>query len=127
MRQTAERRASIVHQVDWVRLGINERSTLARTLAGVATSLPDGVVFDSLAIVRAADGWAVRVGGVAHGNSAAQAVGSLQTFLQGLRTRSTVSATTLDNFDYMAADSLNTALRIQFHLSFAVKRTEAAP
>jgi hypothetical protein len=128
MRQIAERRAGVMRQVDFVRLGLSERSTLARTLAGIATSLPEGIVFDSLAVARSNEGWAVKVAGVAQGNSAAQAVGALQSFQQSLRSRPAVRATALENFDYIAADSLATILRIQFHLSFTVKRTaEATP
>jgi hypothetical protein len=129
MRQTAERRAGVMRQIDFVRRGLGERSVLSKSLTGVASSLPDGVVFDSLFVTRAADAWSVRVAGVSHGSSAAQAVGGLQTFLQSLRTRPSISGTTLDNFDYANADSLtpSNGVRIQFHLTFNVKRTEGTP
>jgi hypothetical protein len=129
MRQTAERRAGVMRQIDFVRRGIGERSALSKSLAGVASSLPDGVAFDSLLVARGADAWSVRIGGVSHGNSAAQAVGGLQAFLQSLRARPTISGTTLDNFDYVNADSLtpSNGVRIQFHLTFNVKRSEGMP
>lgn len=129
MRQTAERRAGLMRQIDFVRRGLGERSALSKSLTGVASSLPDGVVFDSLFVTRVADAWSVRVAGVSHGTSAAQAVGGLQSFIQALRTRPSISATTLDNFDYASGDSLTPAngVRIQFHLTFNVKRAEGTP
>jgi hypothetical protein len=91
--------------------------------------LPDGVVFDSLSVTRAADAWDVHIAGVSHGMSAAQAVGGLQAFLQGLRTRPSISGTTLNNFDYVNGDSLapSNSVQIQFHLTFNVKRAEGTP
>jgi hypothetical protein len=129
MRQTAERRAGVMRQIDFVRRGLDERSALSRSLTGVASSLPDGVVFDSLSVTRAADAWDVHIAGVSHGMSAAQAVGGLQAFLQGLRTRPSISGTTLNNFDYVNGDSLapSNSVQIQFHLTFNVKRAEGTP
>ena len=107
----------------------DERAALSAALQGIAEQTPDGIRFDSLRVVRAADAWSVAIGGDATGATAAQAVRALDAFYQRMRARSGVSGIALDRFEYSGPSSADSTVRdsgtvvAEFHVSFSLART----
>lgn len=128
MRAIAERREATVKQVGFVRDAVNERATIARTLAAIGSTLPAGAVLDTLSLARAPNGWSSHVAGTVSGASAAQAVHGLEALMESIRTRPTVSAVTLDGFDYanVAQDSTkrDVGVTLRFQVSLTINRLE---
>jgi hypothetical protein len=132
MRTVAQRRADLVAQAAFVRGGIDERSTLARTLSAIASSASEGISFDTLSVQRSADGWAATIEGTARGATTTQAVFGLDALLKSIRVQHAVSTAALDDFDYpkSADDSLprsGAPVTIAFHLSFTARRSATEP
>jgi hypothetical protein len=131
MREIAERRADFATEVAFTRGARSERVELTASLQAIAEELPPGIRFDSLRVSRTPTGWMASIGGQSSGPTAAQAVRSLDSFYQIVRTRRGVTGPILDQLDYPAsasADSVRKAgdpIVIQFHVSFAMARTPA--
>jgi hypothetical protein len=128
MRRIAESRADFASRIGVVSATRDERAALSATLQAIAEQTPDGIRFDSLHVVRAADGWSVAIGGNATGPTAAQAVRALDAFYQHMRARSGVSAIALDRFEYSGPSSADSIARVngpvvaEFHVSFSLAR-----
>jgi len=128
MRRIAESRADFASRIEFVSATRDERAALSATLQAIAEQTPDGIRFESLRVVRTADGWSVAIGGDATGPTAAQAVRALDTFYQRMRARSGVSAIALDRFEYSGPASADSTVRVngpvvaEFHVSFSLAR-----
>jgi hypothetical protein len=126
MRKVAESRADLMRRIEFVTATRDERAELGATLQAIAQGTPDGIRFDSLRVVRAANGWSVTITGDATGPTAAQTVRALDAFYQGIRARAGVSTIALDRFDYSGSSTADSSVRTnrpvvaEFHVSFSL-------
>lgn len=132
MRRVAEHRADVMKQASFVRGTVTERAIVARSLAAIAGSAGDGIAFDSVNVVRSANGWNGMLAGRARGVTTAQSVFALDSFLKSVRGQPGVSSVGLEDFSYPSdADTSRHGdtgpVIIQFRVSFALKPAGGAP
>ena len=132
MRQVAEQREDVVTTRNYLREVRDERTTVTRTLADIASSTPVGIQFDSLRAVRSASGWTAIVQGESRAATTAEAVRSLDAFYRTMRGVQGIGSPNIDQFDYRAptpADSTHEAagpepVVLEFRVSFAIARVD---
>jgi hypothetical protein len=125
-RHVAEHRADLVKQIEFVNASSDERATLATALSGIASNAPEAIRFDSLGVTRGANGWTLHIAGKSTAGSAAQVMRALDAFVQSVRAVPSVSSSSLDTFDYRAADSTHAhAVAADFRVTAELARSGA--
>lgn len=134
MRRIAERRADFVTTIDYLRNVRDERTTVTRALADIASGTSSGIRFDSVRVVRSNSGWSAVVQGAASGGTTTEAVRGLDAFYSAIRDLPGISSSNLDQFDYPAPKATDSTRRamdatpvvLEFKVSFAMARVDTA-